>query len=92
MDEVSKRRLEPGDDFVSYFLDVRVAEEPLSDEHIVNTLRLLLLAGITSTWSMIGASLWHLATHADDRILVTRFRGSPTMAMLRPTILNACRQ
>lgn len=91
MDEVAKRRLEPGDDFVSYLLDVRVAEEPLSDEHIVNTLRLLLLAGITSTWSMIGASLWHLATHADDRT-VTRFRGSPTMAMLRPTILNACRQ
>jgi len=52
--EVARRRLEPGDDLVSYLLDVRIAGEPLSDEHIANTLRLLLLAGITSTWSMIG--------------------------------------
>ena len=28
---------------------------------------LLLVAGIDTTWSAIGSSLWHLATHADDR-------------------------
>jgi cytochrome P450 len=27
---------------------------------------LLLIAGIDTTWSAIGSSLWHLATHADD--------------------------
>ena len=30
-------------------------------------LRLLLVAGIDTTWSAIGSSLWHLATHAQDR-------------------------
>jgi cytochrome P450 len=35
--------------------------------YIGGTLRLLLIAGIDTTWSMIGASLWHLATHEDDR-------------------------
>ena len=25
------------------------------------------MAGIDTTWSAIGSSLWHLATHADDR-------------------------
>jgi cytochrome P450 len=28
---------------------------------------LLLIAGIDTTWSAIGASLWHLARHPDDR-------------------------
>ena len=28
---------------------------------------LLLIAGIDTTWSAIGSSIWHLATHADDR-------------------------
>ena len=28
---------------------------------------LLLIAGIDPTWSSIGSSMWHLATHADDR-------------------------
>ena len=28
---------------------------------------LVLIAGIDTTWSAIGSSLWHLATHEDDR-------------------------
>ena len=28
---------------------------------------LLLIAGIDTTWSAIGSSLWHLASHPDDR-------------------------
>ena len=30
-------------------------------------MRLLLVAGINTTWSMIGSCLWHLANHPDDR-------------------------
>jgi cytochrome P450 len=29
--------------------------------HVLGSLRLLLIAGIDTTWSAIGASLWHLA-------------------------------
>jgi cytochrome P450 len=65
--EIAKRRKAPGDDLVSYLLDTRLDGEPLNEEHISGTLRLLLIAGIDTTWSMIGASLWHLATHEDDR-------------------------
>ena len=28
---------------------------------------LTMIAGIDTTWSAIGSSLWHLATHPDDR-------------------------
>ena len=41
--------------------------EPLSDDHIRGTIALLLIAGIDTTWSAIGASLWHLAQHPEDR-------------------------
>jgi len=52
---------------ITYLLDARIDGEPLSDDSMVGTLRLLLLAGIDTTWSAIGACLWHLANHADDR-------------------------
>jgi len=57
----------PGDDLVSTLLDATIDGQPLDDDHMVNTLRLLLTAGIDTTWSAIGASLYHLATHPEDR-------------------------
>ena len=36
-------------------------------EHIGGTIALLIIAGIDTTWSAIGASLWHLAQHPEDR-------------------------
>ena len=44
----------------------------MSDPHILGTLGLLLIAGIDTTWSSIGSSLWHLATHPDDRARLAR--------------------
>jgi cytochrome P450 len=37
---------------------------------------LLLIAGIDTTWSAIGSSLFHLATHADDLVRVV---GDPAL-------------
>jgi cytochrome P450 len=66
-EHVARRRSTPGDDMVCRLMEARLNGQPLSDEHVIGTLRLLLVAGINTTWSMIGASLWHLATHEDDR-------------------------
>jgi cytochrome P450 len=66
-EEIRKRRAAPSDDLVSYLLAARLDGEPLGDEYISNTLRLLLFAGIDTTWSAIGSCLWHLATHPGDR-------------------------
>jgi cytochrome P450 len=65
--EIAARRASPGDDLISYLLDARIEGQPLGDDDIIGTLRLLLFAGIDTTWSAIGNCLWHLATHADDR-------------------------
>ena len=54
---------------------MRVEDRPLTDDHINGTLRLLLIAGIDTTWSAIGSCLWHLAQHADDRRRLTAEQG-----------------
>jgi cytochrome P450 len=65
--EIQKRGDQRGDDLISFLLDARIDGQPLPDPHLLGTLRLLLIAGIDTTWSGIGASLWHLATHPEDR-------------------------
>ena len=65
--EIAERRHAPRDDLISCLADARIDGQKLDDEHIIGALRLLLFAGIDTTWSMIGSCLWHLATHSDDR-------------------------
>jgi cytochrome P450 len=58
---------EPGDDLISYLAGVRIDGQPLAPEHILGSLRLILVAGIDTTWSAIGSCFWHLARHPEDR-------------------------
>ena len=57
----------PRDDLTGYLLGVELFDEKLPKELVGGFILLLLVAGIDTTWSAIGSSLWHLATHADDR-------------------------
>jgi len=47
----------PRDDLTSYLLEAEMDGERLTPRHVVGTMALLLLAGIDTTWSAIGASL-----------------------------------
>lgn len=64
---MARRRAEPADDLISHLLQSEVNGEHLDDSTIERMLILQLVAGIDTTWSSIGAALWHLATHDDDR-------------------------
>ena len=66
-EEIKRRGEHRKDDLISFLLDAKMDGQPLPPAHLIGTLRLLLIAGIDTTWSGIGASLWHLATHAVDR-------------------------
>lgn len=66
-DQVAMRRQERSDDLISELLDAEMDGSPLTDKHVQGTCFLLLMAGIDTTWSSIGAALAHLATHHDDR-------------------------
>ena len=65
--EVEKRRAQPTDDLISYLAHATIDGAPLSEDHLLGSLRLILIAGIDTTWSAIGACFWHLARHAEDR-------------------------
>ena len=65
--EIRKRRADPTEDLITHLMNARIDGQPLSDDHVSGTLRLLLFAGIDTTWSAIGSCLLHLATHAEDR-------------------------
>ncbi|MEY3366701.1 MAG: hypothetical protein RIS71_1438 [Actinomycetota bacterium] len=56
----------PRDDLIGFLLNAKIYDRPLQKQHIVGTIVLLLVAGIDTTWSSIGSSIWHLAQHADD--------------------------
>ena len=57
----------PRDDLISLLLDSEIDGEKLTPFHVVRTIALLLIAGIDTTWSAIGASIWHLAKTPEDR-------------------------
>ena len=64
---VEDHKANPRDDLVGYLLGAELDGQPLTDDHVTGTIALLLIAGIDTTWSAIGASLFHLATHPADR-------------------------
>lgn len=73
-----RRAMEPGarpDDIITMLIEADT-DEPISDQHLLGTCFLLLVAGIDTTWSNIGSALWHLATHPEDQ---QRLRDEPEL-------------
>ncbi len=75
-EQLARRRAEPGDDFISQLLEKEIEGEPLTDKVIVKMCVLTLAAGIDTTWSSIGSSLLHFASHDADR---RRLAGEPAL-------------
>ena len=73
-EQLEDRRRHPTGDLVTWVANARVSTEdddvgsrPLSDRERVGVLYLLLVAGIDTTWSAIGAVLHHLSHHPAHR-------------------------
>lgn len=67
-EHVADHRATRRDDIITHLLDARMPDgRTLDDREILGVCILLLLAGIDTTWSAIGSSLLHLATHPGDR-------------------------
>ncbi len=65
--ELEQRRAHPGDDLLSALMNAEVDGHPVDDGIVLGMAALVLIAGVDTTWSAIGSSLWHLATHPEDR-------------------------
>ncbi len=70
LDQVHDHLANPREDLTTYLINAELYGHKLQAEHVTGTMALLLIAGIDTTWSAIGSSLWHLArTPADlDRL------------------------
>jgi len=66
-DAIAQRREHPGDDLISALLHAEVDGQPIEESVVQGMAALLLIAGVDTTWSSIGSSLWHLASHPEDR-------------------------
>ncbi len=81
MDErIAEHLASPSDDLTGFLLGAELDGRKLHPDHVRGTMVLLLIAGIDTTWSAVGASLWHLATRPGDRhrlAAAVAARGSP---------------
>ena len=67
-DHIEQRKKHPTDDLISTLMKAKDKDgNPLEDSQVLGSLRLLLIAGLDTTWSAIGSSLWHLANTPADR-------------------------
>jgi cytochrome P450 len=66
IEEVAKRKTDPGDDLLSDLLHSEFEGVPVEESLVLGIAALVLIAGVDTTWSAIGSSLWHLATHPED--------------------------
>lgn len=66
MPHIESRMKEPQDDIISLLLATERGGERLNPFEVGRTIALLLIAGIDTTWSAIGASIWHLAKTPSD--------------------------
>jgi cytochrome P450 len=58
---------EPRDDLTTYLINAELYGQKLPPDVVTGAMALLLIAGIDTSWSAIGASLWHLAKTPADR-------------------------
>jgi hypothetical protein len=65
--QVEDHLAHPRPDLTSFLIETHTDDGRTDLLRVAGSIALLLIAGIDTTWSAIGASLWHLAGHPDDR-------------------------
>jgi cytochrome P450 len=68
---IAEHLADPQDDLTTFLLEAELDGTKLDPDHVRGTMVLLMIAGIDTTWSAIGASLWHLARNPADRRRLT---------------------
>ncbi len=64
--QIEEHAQNPREDLTTFLMNAEILGEKLEPQHVAGTMILVLVAGIDTTWSAIGASLWHLAQNPQD--------------------------
>lgn len=71
--QIADRKANPRtDDLITELLAATHDGVPVPDDYVAGVCNLMLVAGVDTTWSAIGSSLWHLAQHPDTSNNFTR--------------------
>jgi hypothetical protein len=81
LDQIHDHLDNPRDDLTMFLINAELYGHQLQADHVAGTMALLLIAGIDTTWSAIGSSLWHLASHQADLARLTAEPGLLPTAM-----------
>jgi len=63
---LADRRANPQDDLGTQVAHAETNGEPVDWDHKIGYMRLLIIAGIDTTWSAIGSGLWHFGQHPGE--------------------------
>ncbi|MEA3214111.1 MAG: hypothetical protein QOJ19_267 [Acidimicrobiia bacterium] len=75
-DQLNQRRQQGGDDLTALVAKAEIDGVPMPERTQAAMLLVLLIGGIDTTWTTLGAALLHLATHAEDQ---ARLRAEPEL-------------
>lgn len=67
VEQMEIRKSQPSDDLLTALAQAEFEGEPVEFGVRLGIAMITLIAGVDTTWSAIGASLWHFATHEEDR-------------------------
>jgi len=73
---IEEHQENPQDDLTTFLLNAELGGQKLQPEHVFGSMVLLIVAGIDTTWSAIGSSIWHLAQHPEE---VARLLAEPDL-------------
>ena len=66
--QIDDRKANPReDDMITTLLHSEVDGKQVPENYVHGVCNLMLIAGVDTTWSSIGATLWHLAQHPEHR-------------------------
>lgn len=67
-DQIADRQANPReDDLITSLLAAEIDGQKVPVDYVHGVCNLMLVAGVDTTWSSIGASMWHLAQHPEHR-------------------------
>lgn len=81
LDQIHDHLANPRPDLTTFLIDAELYGRKLEADHVAGAMALLLIAGIDTTWSAIGSSLWHLARTPADRERLVAEPGLVPVAM-----------
>lgn len=67
-----RHRRDPGEDFLTLLMQSRIDDRLFDDEEILDICMTLTFGSLDTTKTVLGWSMWHLATHPADREWVVR--------------------